>query len=78
MKILFKAPPFGDKDSEKKFHQSLSSIPAYKDVEEMGTHLLLELDNSLTLETIKALFALFDDWSIDKSPLESFNQLMDM
>lgn len=44
----------------------------------MGTHLLLELDNSLTLETMKALFALFDHWSIDKSPLESFNQLMDM
>ena len=78
MKILFKAPPFGDKDSEKKFHQALSSIPAFKDVDEMGTHFLLKLDNSLTLETIRALFELFDHWNIDNSPLESLNQLIDL
>jgi hypothetical protein len=76
MKILFKKPIVSTNEKEKEFLLALTKVPAYLNVEEMGGHFLLALDNSLGIETIQQLFVLFEDWGIDKSPLESFNQLV--
>jgi len=76
MKILFKKPIFNDQAHEKEFLGALKKVSAYQNVEEMGNHFLLALDNSLGVETIQQLFILFEHWNIDPSPLESFNQLI--
>jgi hypothetical protein len=78
MKILFTAPIFGLPEAKAEFMADVHAIAAYKGMEPMQTHYLLELDNSLvTVETIQQLFKLFDAWSIDKSPLESFIQYVE-
>lgn len=78
MKILFKKPAFENIDKEAEFIESTLKITAYKGIEVMGSHYLLEMDNNeVTIETIRQLFSLFDAWEIDKSPLESFVQYID-
>ncbi|MBQ0724211.1 MAG: hypothetical protein KBT50_06290 [Cycloclasticus sp.] len=76
MKILFKKPIVSTQEKEKEFLLALAKVPAYLSVEEMGGHFLLALDNNLGIATIQQLFVLFEHWHIDKSPLESFNQLV--
>ena len=79
MKILFKKPSALSAEKNNALMTQLSDVLAYKGVEEMGTHLLLELDNeSIEFDFIKQLFALFKQWGIDQSPLESLLQLVDM
>jgi len=57
----------------------LTQVLSYKGVEDMTTHLLLELDNEVVdIMSIQQLFALFEHWNIDKSPLESLLQLVDV
>jgi hypothetical protein len=78
MKILFKSPEFSESKNDVNFQQALEAITAYKGVEMMTTHYLLELDNAmLDVGTIKQLFELFDQWKIDPSPLESFVQYVE-
>lgn len=73
MKILFKSPEFTESKNDVNFQQALEAISAYKSVEMMNTHYLLELNNaSIDVDTIKQLFVLFKQWNIDPSPLESF------
>lgn len=56
----------------------LTEVLSYKGVEDMTTHLLLELDNEVVdIVSIQQLFAFFERWNIDKSPLESLLQLVD-
>lgn len=76
MKILFKKPIVNTQEKEKEFLLALAKVPSYLNVEAMGNHFLLALDNSLGIATIQQLFVLFEHWGIDKSPLESFNQLI--
>ena len=79
MKILFTKPSSLSEEKNNAFMVQLSDVLAYKGVEDMGTHLLLELDNeSIEFDSIKQLFALFKQWGIDQSPLESLLQLVDM
>jgi len=79
MKILFTKPSSLSEEKSNAFMAQLSDVLAYKGVEDMGTHLLLELDNeSIEFNSIKQLFALFEQWDIDQSPLESLLQLVDM
>jgi len=79
MKILFKKPSALSAEKNNALMTQLSDVLAYKGVEEMGTHLLLELDNeSIEFDSIKQLFVLFKQWGIDQSPLESLLQLVDM
>ncbi|PHS72180.1 MAG: hypothetical protein COB22_05635 [Cycloclasticus sp.] len=78
MKILFKSPELKSDVNRDEFFHSLEKIPAYKNIEKMQSHFLLELDNAMGLKTIQQLFSLFDEWSIDKSPLESFVQYVQM
>ncbi|MBL4743709.1 MAG: hypothetical protein JKX87_03590 [Cycloclasticus sp.] len=79
MKILFKVPVFSDDRNEDVFLVSVKTIIAFKGVEEMGSHYMLELDNKVVgLESIQQLFALFTAWDIDKSPLESLLQMVNM
>ena len=78
MKILFKSPEFTQSKNNAGFQQDLEAIDAYKGVEMMATHYLLELDNALLdVSTIKQLFVLFEQWNIDPSPLESFVQYVE-
>lgn len=78
MKILFKKPAFENTDKEAEFIEETLKITAYKGIEIMGSHYLLDMDNNeVTIETIKQLFLLFDAWDIDKSPLESFVQYIE-
>lgn len=78
MKILFKSPEFNQSDTEANFNQAIEGVTAYKGLEKMDSHYLLELDNSLDVGTIKQLFTLFEQWHIDLSPLESFVQYVEM
>lgn len=78
MKILFKSPELKNSETELEFKQSLESVTAYKGVEEKGTHCLLELHNTFEVDTLKQLFALFEKWDIDPSPLVSFVQYVEM
>ncbi|MEE4291916.1 MAG: hypothetical protein V2J13_09235 [Cycloclasticus sp.] len=56
----------------------LTEVLSYKGVEDMTTHLLLELDNEVVdIVSIQQLFAFFERWNIDKSPLESLLQFVD-
>jgi len=78
MKILFKTPAFENSDKGAEFIEATLRITAYKGIETMGSHYLLEMDNNeVTIETIRQLFLLFDAWDIDKSPLESFVQYIE-
>ncbi|PCH85755.1 MAG: hypothetical protein COB26_11225 [Piscirickettsiaceae bacterium] len=72
MKILFKSPDFINTEKEREFFQTIERVTAYTGIEKMDTHFLLALDNSMGVDTIQQLFKLFDVWAIDKSPLESF------
>ena len=78
MKILLQAPSFSAEKLEEQFFEAVYDIPAYKSIKPMGSHFLLEVDNELDNQTIPKLFALFDAWDIDKSPLESLSQLVDI
>lgn len=78
MKILFKSPEFDNTEKEREFFQSIETVTAYTGIEKMDTHYLLALDNSMGVETIQQLFKLFDVWAIDKSPLESFVNYIEM
>jgi len=78
MKILLQAPSFSAEQSKEQFFETVYDIPAYKSIKPMGSHFLLEVDNELENETIPKIFALFDDWNIDKSPLEALSQLVGM
>ncbi len=78
MKILFKSPTFVSAMKKHEFFQSIEEVAAYTGIEKMDTHFLLALDNSLGVDTIQQLFKLFDVWAIDKSPLESFVNYIEM
>ncbi len=78
MKILFTKPTLLTEEKSALLMTELTQVLAYKGVEDMSTHLLLELDNEVVdIESIQQLFALFERWEIDKSPLESLLQLVD-
>jgi hypothetical protein len=77
LKILLKAPAGSNVDTDQ-LQKELQAITAYKEHKEMGTHIMLELDSeTIVLESIQQLFALFERWEIDKSPLESLLQMVD-
>ena len=79
MKILLTKPFALTEQKNAKLMTQLSEVLAYKNIEDMRTHLLLELDNeTIELDSIKQLFSLFEQWDIDKSPLESLLQLAEM
>ena len=78
MKILFTKPVSLSEEKSALLMTELTQVLSYKGVEDMSTHLLLELDNEVVdIESIQQLFALFERWDIDKSPLESLLQLVD-
>jgi hypothetical protein len=79
MKILFISPTFANKKDEADFFEALQKVPGYKNIEEMGGHFLLELDNNLLeRETVIQLASFFDRWGINKSPLETLAQMIDV
>jgi len=78
MKILFTKPVSLAEEKSALLMTELTQVLSYKGVEDMSTHLLLELDNEVVdIVSIQQLFALFERWNIDKSPLESLLQLVD-
>ena len=78
MKILFTKPVSLSEEKSALLMTELTQVLSYKGVEDMSTHLLLELDNEVVdIVSIQQLFALFERWDIDKSPLESLLQLVD-
>jgi len=79
MKILFSKPPLLTEEKSTELMTQLSRVLSYKNIEDMETHLLLELDNeTIEFDSIKQLFALFEQWNIDQSPLESLLQMVNM
>lgn len=79
MKILFTKPPQLNEEKSTELLTQLSRVLAYKNIEDMDTHLMLELDNEvIEFTSIEQLFALFKEWDIDQSPLESLLQMVDM
>jgi len=79
MKILFIKPTQLSEEKTTLLMTELTQVLSYKGVEDMTTHLLLELDNEVVdIISIQQLFALFERWNIDKSPLESLLQLVDV
>lgn len=78
MKILFTKPSPLATEKTTLLMTELTEVLSYKGVEDMATHLLLELDNEVVdIVSIQQLFAFFERWNIDKSPLESLLQLVD-
>jgi hypothetical protein len=78
MKILFTKPSPLATEKTILLMTELTEVLSYKGVEDMTTHLLLELDNEVVdIVSIQQLFAFFERWNIDKSPLESLLQLVD-
>lgn len=78
MKILFTKPVPLATEKTTLLMTELTEVLSYKGVEDMTTHLLLELDNEVVdIVSIQQLFAFFERWNIDKSPLESLLQLVD-
>ena len=78
MKILFTKPTSLTEEKSALLMTELTQVLSYKGIEEMNTHLLLELDNEVVdIVSIQQLFALFERWAIDKSPLESLLQLVE-
>ncbi|MBV1913313.1 MAG: hypothetical protein KUG55_06770 [Cycloclasticus sp.] len=78
MKILFTKPSPLATEKTTLLMTELTEVLSYKGVEDMTTHLLLELDNEVVdIVSIQQLFAFFERWNIDKSPLESLLQLVD-
>lgn len=78
MKILFTKPTSLTEEKSALLMTELTQVLSYKGIEEMNTHLLLELDNEVVdIVSIQQLFALFERWGIDKSPLESLLELVD-
>jgi len=75
MKILLMSPDFSKQQSEQSFLESLSKIHAYKDIKVMGSHYLLELNNSFNQQTVEQLKKLFEHWAIDPSPLVTLAEL---
>lgn len=79
MKILFTKPLQLNEEKHTALMTQLSRVLSYKKTEDMGTHLMLELDNeTIEFDSIKQLFSLFEQWGIDQSPLESLLQMVDM
>ena len=79
MKILFSKPSQLSQEKNAQLLSQLSDILAHKNTDDMGTHLMLELDNErIEVESIQQLFALCQEWGIDQSPLESLLQMVDM
>ncbi|MBV1875381.1 MAG: hypothetical protein KUG50_02010 [Cycloclasticus sp.] len=79
MKILFTKPLQLNEEKHTVLMTQLSRVLSYKKTEDMGTHLMLELDNeTIEFDSIKQLFSLFEQWGIDQSPLESLLQMVDM
>jgi len=76
MKILSITPSFSDKDVERSFYDAIVKLPAYSSIKLIDCHFLLELDNELMYETIAPLTALYDHWGIDKSPLDTLNEMV--
>lgn len=78
MKILFTKPSPLATEKTILLMTELTEVLSYKGVEDMTTHLLLELDNEVVdIVSIQQLFAFFERWNIDKSPLESLLQFVD-
>jgi hypothetical protein len=78
MKILFTKPSPLATEKTTLLMTELTEVLSYKGVEDMTTHLLLELDNEVVdIVSIQQLFAFFERWNIDKSPLESLLQFVD-
>jgi len=78
MKILFISPDLSKESDKAEFFKGLDAVRGYKNIEAMGGHFLLELDNSaLSREMVIGLVTLFDRWKIHKSPLEALAQMLE-
>ncbi|ATI03434.1 MULTISPECIES: hypothetical protein [Cycloclasticus] len=79
MKILFSKPQQLSEGKNVELVAQLSGVLSYKNLDDMHTHFLLELDNeTVEFDSIKQLFSLFEQWNIDQSPLESLLQMVNM